>query len=874
MNNIIKTILLIFIFVFVLFVLPKSAAAQSVGKDCEVTISNGFEVQCKPWQKKFVYTDGICTYTLCAATPDCILQPEDHWYYDDPKRLTRQQNEQAVTLPTGLAWSDAPGWNFDEMKKLGDCDGVHNRQTQTSKIFGIHSYIVEIDNTKGQLNEEKSKGGIFTYCTKKNHFNPTDEDLHIPCFFNSDTDIRWRVRPCSGVDCSNCEDENRALWWTFHTSPAPEPLGVVDKNHPITNQDIKNQIYATEDPDWNGPDALTNVDYPTIQLRWCSAVVSKPKLPYNQSQNRCLSYQMRVHSNESQVINLNGSFIPSKFTDYANWLKIDKLGYGPQETCHYLEKQNDGVCKSEVINPTLGVEPRQYFSHYLNPNNDRDLFTKNLTYYWQLRSCFNNTNAGDDSCQTTAFVNYGQKWKFTTASVPPVEPPTNSTPTHDQFAADESAATPIGLPVIISWKAPVGANSYGYQIQEVSGAAYKDVFVGEHKTIHSKIMFSADNQTTEANSDIEPINLNLNTVYRWRARSCWPSLPLKDSYCDSYSPWFYFRTTGRPPKTQTIQPANNADQVSLPVTLQWENVPGAMSYIVEVNGKNTIVAAKAGEQITTYQLNYPTITQKQSYHWRIRTCADANAINCGAESDEFTFTTAALTAPTAGEGQNPQNNSIIQAQDLSSIYNFTWKTVPGAYYYHFVLSYTDISPQETNKDCQTGEKANIITNQNFAQVKNQLEGIYCLGDYMWHVTPCMDPNCSESGPTSDNWTFKLAGDNAPKKNNYGLGVCGLPFDNPDTPYDERQACQPKHFLLLIEQLINFILFKLAFILLPILAVITGVIFYKSLGGPEIWGTIKTWWKYIGVGYGLLFFAWVIVGILLSIFGFTGAWWKL
>lgn len=573
-------------------------------------------------------------------------------------------------------------------------------------------------------------------------------------------------------------------------------MGVVDSNHPIDAK--KGILTATEDPDWNGPDALTNVDYPTIQLYWCSATVSKSKLPYNQSQSRALSYQMQVHSNESQVINLNGSLIPTKFTDYANWLKIDKLGYGPQETCHYLEKQNDGVCKSEVINPTLGVEPRRYFSYFLNPNNDRNLFTKNLTYYWQLRSCFNNANAGDDSCQTTAFVNYGQKWKFTTASVPPVKPPSASAPPHDQFAANEAAATPIGLPAVISWKMPVGANSYGYQIQEVSGNSYKDVFVGEHKTIHSKIIFSADNQTTEANSEIEPINLNLNTVYRWRARSCWPSLPLKDSYCDSYSEWFYFRTTGRPPKIQTIQPADNAEQVSLPVTLQWENVPGAMSYILEVNGKNTTVAAKTGEQIITYQLNYPTVTQKQTYRWRIRTCADNNAANCGAESKELTFTTAALTAPIAGEGQNPQNNSTIQAQDISSIYNFTWQNVPGSYYYRFVLTYTNKSPQETNKDCQTGEKVNIITNQNFAQVKNQPEGIYCLGDYTWNVTPCMDSNCSDTGPTSDNWTFGLAGDNAPKNGNYGLGVCGLPFDNPDTPYDERQTCQPKHFLLLIE----------------------------------------------------------------------------
>jgi len=64
---------------------------------------------------------------------------------------------------------------------------------------------------------------------------------------------------------------------------------------------------------------------------------------------------MEVLSNEQLVIDLDHSYIPAKFTQYANWLKIDKLGTAPQETCHYLEKQDDGTCKAEVIDPTSGV---------------------------------------------------------------------------------------------------------------------------------------------------------------------------------------------------------------------------------------------------------------------------------------------------------------------------------------------------------------------------------------------------------------------------------------------------------------------------------------------------------------------------------------
>ena len=138
----------------------------------------------------------------------------------------------------------------------------------------------------------------------------------------------------------------------------------------------------------------------------------------------------------------------------------------------------------------------------------------------------------------------------------------------------------------------------------------------------------------------------------------------------------------------------------------------------------------------------------------------------------------------------------------------------------------------------------------------------------------MDKNCADAGPVSADWTFTLAGDNSPKNGSYGLGVCGQPFDNPGTPWDERATCAPKHIFLELQRIINFILFTLSFWLLPFLALATGIMFYTSLGGQNAMAMVKSWWRAIGIGYALLFFAWIITTWLLQIAGFPGLWYKI
>ena len=71
-----------------------------------------------------------------------------------------------------------------------------------------------------------------------------------------------------------------------------------------------------------------------------------------------------------------------------------------------------------------------------------------------------------------------------------------------------------------------------------------------------------------------------------------------------------------------------------------------------------------------------------------------------------------------------------------------------------------------------------------------------------------------------------------------------------------------------------ILFRAAFILLPLLGLATGGLFYTNFGTSEIKQKVISWWKLIGIGYFVLFFAWIIVGVFTTLFGYTGTWWQI
>ena len=103
---------------------------------------------------------------------------------------------------------------------------------------------------------------------------------------------------------------------------------------------------------------------------------------------------------------------------------------------------------------------------------------------------------------------------------------------------------------------------------------------------------------------------------------------------------------------------------------------------------------------------------------------------------------------------------------------------------------------------------------------------------------------------------------------YGLVPCGVGIDNPGTPaWNETDDCELKHLFLLIKNLIDFALWKLTPLIIVIMVVATGVIFYFQFGDASVLATVRRIWHYIGIGVLILLFSWLFLNFLLGILGF-------
>ena len=108
--------------------------------------------------------------------------------------------------------------------------------------------------------------------------------------------------------------------------------------------------------------------------------------------------------------------------------------------------------------------------------------------------------------------------------------------------------------------------------------------------------------------------------------------------------------------------------------------------------------------------------------------------------------------------------------------------------------------------------------------------------------------------------------------------CGRSADDPDTAWlDETEPCGMKHLFIMVKRLVDFILFTLAPLALVLLALGSGVIFYFSIKmeAPNPLAKVKSLWKAAGIGFGIMFFAWLIITIFLSLIGYQfGPWWQI
>jgi len=101
----------------------------------------------------------------------------------------------------------------------------------------------------------------------------------------------------------------------------------------------------------------------------------------------------------------------------------------------------------------------------------------------------------------------------------------------------------------------------------------------------------------------------------------------------------------------------------------------------------------------------------------------------------------------------------------------------------------------------------------------------------------------------------------------GLVPCGRDWDDLSTPLlDETDPCNLCHLIMLLNQGMNFLM-QIASVLAILTLIITGFLFITSAGNPERKNLAKTSFKWIIVGFLIIFLSWLFVDFLLSAWGY-------
>jgi hypothetical protein len=351
-------------------------------------------------------------------------------------------------------------------------------------------------------------------------------------------------------------------------------------------------------------------------------------------------------------------------------------------------------------------------------------------------------------------------------------------------------------------------------------------------------------------------NLAFSTSYSWKVAACTAK---NESSCQktadgatAFSETWRFTTTGAPPSGLRALPSQG-ESVGIPTTLDWNEAPGAASYIYEVSRDASFanLAAQGKESISQAQVAQG-LEQNTQYWWRVRTCADQEGAVCGAWS-QSSLRTATLSAP-----QITPNQSLLTPSDT-----LFWQEVFGSNVYAYELTYTALGPEEVSSSCASS--VGQITSSGSVNSNSALLRLQCTGNYSIRIRGCTDAECQDAGPWSSPQSFAV--EQPATSGGFGLIPCGVGVDNPNTGWDERQSCGFGHALLLVRNLVDFALWKLSLIIIVLLGIATGAMVYFSFGGPELLQQIKSIWKAVGVGALILLFAWFFLNILLGLLEF-------
>jgi len=884
------------------------------GHYCEICCAEGWcnlvaHTICLPWQKCEV---GIecdentcwCYFKGCNCCGSCMKAPENPRYYDNPNYPTtpcfpeQSLNPGNIYLPAKLDWDDVEGWKDGWIGEktgqcLEECAGMGGSKEECCKGCLQYCSCAQkcswIENPLDRamcIQSCQVSGGAACEekCNEIGYGGKPTPVICLPCGGMCDGEPSencpcvpeyWR-NLCKS-DCDNKCQQNIKFYQIKITGESrdPEVLREID----VLNKKIEEEADPRRVSEYEAEierlrkeeleiseykeflDKSEFIAYSCLfksnrnyqwQVRACCSkneetcgawsgpwefttnAAPEPKLPYDpdwQGPEKIedLSYE---ESRKLQWCKIEDPVLYEETTVYGekNYRPLSYnalIYYLDDDLCH-PQLSFGGQCVPDVLSPDKAqgekLPPDEFTDYY------SVFFTKETPYAWKIAAC---KDTHGFEC-----TDYSQLWRFETGDWPLSVAPVN--PLNDN-------QTPVGLPVLLKWTSE-GANSFNYELIGVSSGT-----------------------TTVANVAFDYPQLALNTVYSWRVQPCsdYEGKECEDTW---YGPWL-FKTTGQPP--QLTYPLGN--DIPIPINFDWEDVPGAKSYVFKIQGGE--LSKEEPTEKSEFLLDYPELKQETDYTWQVKTCAKEGGNACGAYSNPQSFRTFKLKTPA---GLKPEDNGEIYT--YQPIYNISWEPVAGARFYQFEVSYVGVDPEDPkSEECQglLGEKI-VLSPDDIVSRSSASLPLSCWGDYQWQVKACLDISCQESGDYSSLQTFNFVAKEAPPETRgWGLVPCGRTTDDPSTTWrDETERCQVKHIFIMFFLVIDFLLWKVIPLILVLLVLASGVIFYFSakLEAPTPLAKVKSLWKAAGIGLAIIFFAWTIVSFFLTLFGYQvgifGPWWQI
>jgi len=386
--------------------------------------------------------------------------------------------------------------------------------------------------------------------------------------------------------------------------------------------------------------------------------------------------------------------------------------------------------------------------------------------------------------------------------------------------------------------------------------------------------FDLEDWTDSDNPPQEKIWRGLDEVYTWNAEPCF----IRDKEnieCEgTLSETWKFKTTGAIPQ-------NLQSEVTNRTRLSWDEVEKAGSYRYQLAADDAFSDIKNEETTLAIQitLDYPNVEPNTPYWWHVASCADGEGVICGEWGAPQTFTTLPINPPSAPVNPANQGKMFIPG-------SLSWEPDPGASYYQYHIEYVCRDPEETLEECMDvsvcGESGvpKVLVDANITSSTSAFLSTKCTGQYHWAVASCADKDCAVVVPDdpADVTLWSFTGRELPAEEEFGLVPCGRNSNNDATPYNEKEDCGLKHVGFLLQNILDFVLWKLSLIVLAVLAVFVAASTYFSFGSPDVITRVRSVFRSYFYGVLILLFAWAIVNLIMAVFGFNvnffGNWYEI